>query len=213
MSGWPRWSRRARCWPRGPATLEQGRSLLGEVADRAEAAQEWLVAALALNKLVHLPPATSVRDLAELLERMRADAERAGSEQLAVAAYYQGRARLFMQKGNLAAAIDAIERGRAHDLGYQRSMTRSDFHGVFLAGLRLEAGDLDGAEQITADLADVPGMEIGLPGLEFHLACRRGDLVARASPAAGRGRGGAVHRWPRRRVPARPRLRRAGRPR
>ena len=160
-----------------PATLEQGRSLLSEVADRAEAAQEWLVAALALNKLVHLPPATSVRDVAVLLERMRAAAERAGSEKLAVAAYYQGRARLFMQKGILAAAIDAIERGRAHDLGYQRSMTRTDFHGVFLAGLRLEAGDLDGADRITADLADVPGMEMGLPGLRFHIACRRGDVV------------------------------------
>ncbi len=159
------------------ATLEEGRSLLSEVADRAEAAQEWLVAALALNKLVHLPPATSVRDMAVLLERMRAAAERAGSEKLAVAAYYQGRARLFMQKGNLAAAIDAIERGRAHDLGYQRSMTRTDFHGVFLAGLRLEAGDLDGADQITADLADVPGMEMALPGLRFHIACRRGDVV------------------------------------
>ena len=159
------------------ATLEPGRSLLSEVADRAEAAQEWLVAALALNKLVHLPPATSIRDVAVLLERMRAAAERAGSEKLAVAAYYQGRARLFMQKGNLAAATDAIERGRAHDLGYQRSMTRADFHGVFLAGLRLEAGDLDGAEQITADLADVPGMEMGLPGLRFHIASRRGDVV------------------------------------
>jgi len=159
------------------ATLEEGRSLLSEVADRAEVAQEWLVAALALNKLVHLPPATSVRDVAVLLERMRAAAERAGSEKLAVAAYYQGRARLFMQKGNLAAAIDAIERGRAHDLGYQRSMTRTDFHGVFLAGLRLEAGDLDGADQITADLADVPGMEIALPGLRFHIACRRDDVV------------------------------------
>ena len=115
--------------------------------------------------------------MAVLLERMRAAAERAGSEKLAVAAYYQGRARLFMQKGNLAAATDAIERGRAHDLGYQRSMTRADFHGVFLAGLRLEAGDLDGAEQITADLADVPGMEIALPGLRFHLASRRGDVI------------------------------------
>ncbi len=159
------------------ATMEQGRALLIEVADRAEAAKEWLVAAFALNKVVHLPPATSVRDVAEVLERMRAAAERAGSEKFAVAAYYQGRARLFMQKGNLAAATDAIERGRAHDLGYQRSMTRADFHGVFLAGLRLEAGDLDGAAQITEDLAEVPGMEIGLPGLWFHIASRRGDVV------------------------------------
>jgi len=158
-----------------PATLDEGRTLLAAVADQAEQHGEWLLAALALNKLVHLPPSSTWRDIADLLERMRADAERAGSEQFAVAAYYQGRGRLFMQKGNLSAAIDAIERGRAHDLSYRRTMTRSDFHGVFLAGLRLEAGDVASAAQITADLADVPGMDIGIPGLEFHIACRRGD--------------------------------------
>jgi DNA-binding CsgD family transcriptional regulator len=94
-----------------------------------------------------------------------------------VAAYYQGRARLFMQKGNLAAATDAIERGRAHDLGYRRSMTKSDIHGVFLAGLRLEANDLAGAQQVTDEIAEVPGLEIGLPGLRFHIACRRHDIT------------------------------------
>ncbi len=159
-----------------PATLDEGRTLLATVADQAEKHGEWLVAALALNKLVHLPPSSSWRDISDLLERMRADAERAGSEQFAVAAYYQGRGRLFMQKGNLAAAVDAIERGRAHDLSYRRTMSRSDMHGVFLAGLKLEAGDVAAAAQITADLADVPGMDIGTPGLEFHIASRRGDV-------------------------------------
>jgi DNA-binding CsgD family transcriptional regulator len=159
------------------ATLEQGRALLTEVADVAEAAGEWLVAANALNKLVHLPPARSVRDVAVLLERMRAAAERAGSERLTVAAYYQGRARLSMQRGNLTAATDAIERARAHDLSYQRSINRADFHGAFLAGLRLEAGDLAGAQQVADELAGVPGMEFGQPGLRFHLACRRHDPV------------------------------------
>jgi DNA-binding CsgD family transcriptional regulator/tetratricopeptide (TPR) repeat protein len=159
------------------ATIEEGRALLAEVADAAEQAGEWLIAASALNKLVHLPPSMSWREHADLLERMRADAERAGSEQFAVAAYYQGRARLFMQKGNLARATDAIERGRAHDLGYQRTKARTDYHGVFLAGLRLEAGDLAGAAQITAELVGVSGEDIGIPGLEFHIACRRGDVV------------------------------------
>ena len=160
-----------------PETIEEGREILADVANDAEKAGEWLLAAQALNKLVHLPPSSSLRAHAEMLERMRTDAERAGSEALAVAAYYQGRARLFMQKGNLTAATEAIERGRAHDLGYRRTSTRSDFHGVFLAGLRLEALDLAGAAQVTADLDDVPGMEIGLPGLTFHVACRRGDVV------------------------------------
>ena len=48
--------------------------------------------------------------LNELLERMRRDAERAGFETLAVAAYYQGRARILMQKGNLAGAATALLR-------------------------------------------------------------------------------------------------------
>ena len=154
-------------------TIEEGRTILAQVADEAEKAGEWLLAAQALNKLVNMPPSSSLRELSEQLERMRRDAERAGSEALAVAAYYQGRARLFMQKGNLAAATDAIERGRAHDLGYRRTATRSDYHGVFLAGLRLEAADLTGAAQITADLDGVPGMDVGIPGLLFHIACRR----------------------------------------
>jgi DNA-binding CsgD family transcriptional regulator len=160
------------------ATLEQGRALLNEVADEAEAIGEWFVAAMALNRLLHLPLAASVREMAAQLERMRSAAERAGSERLAVSAYHTGRARLFMQKGNLSAATEAVERGRAHDLGYRRSMTQGDAHGVFLAGLRLEAGDVDGAERITDDLTDVVGMEIALPGLAFHIACRRHDQVA-----------------------------------
>ena len=159
------------------ATIDEGRALLAEVADAAEQAGEWLIAASALNKLVHLPSSMPWRDLADMLERMRTDAERAGSEKFAFAAYYQGKARLFMRKGNLARATDAIERGRAHDLGYQRTKVRNDNHGVFLAGLRLEAGDVAGAAQVTADLVGVPGEEMGIPGLEFHIACRRGDVV------------------------------------
>ncbi|HEX6871970.1 MAG TPA: helix-turn-helix transcriptional regulator, partial [Micromonosporaceae bacterium] len=157
-------------------TVDEGRALLARTADEAEAQGEWLVAALALNRLIHLPSSLSWQALADRLERMRQDAERAGSEVLAVAAYYQGRARVAMQQGNLAAAIEAIERGRAHDLGYRRSVTPSDVHGVFLAGLRLESGDLAGAAQITADLSGVPGIGSSIPGLAFHLACRQGRL-------------------------------------
>ena len=158
------------------ATLEEGRALLAAVADEAEVSGDWYIAAQAINRIIHLPPATSWRELSELLERMRRDAERAGSEALAVAAYYQGQARLFMQKGNLARAIDAIERGRAHDLGYQRSRSKSDMHGMFLAGLLLEAGELGKASHLAADLIDVPGMEFGIAALQFHLACRHGDV-------------------------------------
>ena len=121
-SDWPRWWRRAHCWPPAPATLEEGRALLAEVADAGGAAGEWLLAALALNKLVHLPPSTSPGGTSPTCWSGCAPTPSGPDRrQLAVAAYYQGRGRLFMQKGNLAAAIDAIERGRAHDLGYRRT--------------------------------------------------------------------------------------------
>jgi DNA-binding CsgD family transcriptional regulator len=156
---------------------DEGRALLAQVADEAEQVGEWFSAAAALNKLVHLPLSMYWGELADLLERMRTDAERAGSEGLAVVAYSQGRARVFMRKGNLAAAIDAIERGRAHDLGYRRTLTKVDNHGTFLAGLRLEGGDVDAAARVTQELVGIPGMETATPSLEFHIACRRHQLA------------------------------------
>ncbi len=74
---------------------------------------------------------------------MRVDAERAGYESTAVAAYFQGRARLAMHEGDLDAAIEALEDGRRRDRGYLRRGRRADYHAVFLAGLYLEAGELD----------------------------------------------------------------------
>src|SRR5262249_12012275 len=103
--------------------------------------------------------------------------ERAGSERFAVAAYYQGQARLFMQKGNLAAAIDAVERGRAHDLTYRRSITRGNLHWVFVAGLRLEAADSGVDGRVAAEAADASGMEIAMTGPPCMHACRTGDLA------------------------------------
>jgi DNA-binding NarL/FixJ family response regulator len=159
------------------ASMEDGRTLLARVADEAEQLGEYFHAAAALNKLLHLPLPSSWGDLHELLERMRSDAERAGSEHLAVAAYHQGRARLFMRRGDLARATDSIERGRANDLVARRTVTKVDNHGAFLVGLRLEAGDVEGAARIAAELVGIPGMEVGLPGMEFHIACRRHDLA------------------------------------
>src|SRR6185295_14737152 len=53
----------------------------------------------------------------------------------------------------------------------------ADYHGVFLAGLYLEAGELDRVEQLVTDLAALPNNPpTMIPGLAFHLACRRGDL-------------------------------------
>jgi DNA-binding CsgD family transcriptional regulator len=136
-----------------------------------------VLAARALNNLVQGEPPASPIEHAETLERMRVDAERAGFESLAVATYYNGRARLAVLAGDLRAAIDALETGRDRDRGYRRRGRWADFHGVFLAGLYLEAGEFDRVEEVITDLAtltDNPPTVI--PGLAFHLACRRGDL-------------------------------------
>jgi DNA-binding CsgD family transcriptional regulator len=119
-----------------------------------------------------------VTDLAEVLERMRIDAERAGFESLAVAAYFQGRARLAMRDGDLRAAIDALEEGRARDRGYELRGRRADYHAVFLAGLCLEAGQYRPADQIIAELRSAPQRNpMTVAALDFHLACRGGELT------------------------------------
>jgi DNA-binding CsgD family transcriptional regulator len=157
--------------------LDEGRLLLNEAADEAEKAGEWLLAARALNNLLDVPYPRSPTELAEMLERMRADAEKAGLESLAVATYYQGRARLAMQEGDLGTATAAIEEARERDRGAVRSTSRGDYHGALLAGLALEGGNLDLAESILSVLLVDPSKKghLGVPGLAFHLACRRGD--------------------------------------
>jgi DNA-binding CsgD family transcriptional regulator len=163
--------------------VDDGIKLLSEAADQAEAAGEWLLAARALNNLigVDLLPGGPA-DWTVLLERMRRDAERAGFEQLSTAAYFQGRARIAVQDGNLDAAISALEEGRWRDRGLLRTSRGTDYHGVFLAGLLLEAGELDKVGVILAGLLEQTGTDkntvfakTGVPGLAFHLACRRSD--------------------------------------
>jgi DNA-binding CsgD family transcriptional regulator len=167
-----------------PTGSESGLALLTEMADEAEKTGLWLLAARALNNRLNtpLPPA----EQRALLERMRADAERAGFDALGVAAYYQGRANLAMADGDLAAAIAAIDDGRRRDQGTLRTSRGTDYHGVFRAGLALEAGDLDLAESIVDRLAMQPGgkIQVSVPGLVFHLACRRGDRVRAAQALA-----------------------------
>jgi DNA-binding CsgD family transcriptional regulator len=155
----------------------QARALLTETGADAEEAGEWLLAARAINNLLSDLPPPTLSEFAEQLERMRTAAERAGFEALAVAAYFQGRARLAMQKGDLAAAIAAIEEARNRDRGMLRTRRGSDYHGNFLSGLLLEAGDLDAAESIISQLTyQSTTAHLSVVGLQFHLACRRGEL-------------------------------------
>jgi DNA-binding CsgD family transcriptional regulator len=159
-------------------TAADGREILSALVDEAEKAGEWVLAARALHNLVQGEPPTSPVEHAETLERMRVDAERAGFESLAVASYFQGRARLALRAGDLRAAIAALEEGREQDRSYRRPGRWADYHGVFLAGLYLEAGELDRVEQLITDLAALPNNPpTTIPGLAFHLACRRADLA------------------------------------
>ena len=159
-------------------TNAAGRELLAGLVDEAEELGEWVLAARALNNLVQNVPPSTQAEHAALLERMRVDAERAGFESLAVAAYFQGKARLAIREGDLGPAIEALERARERDRGFERGGRRADYHAVFLAGLYLEDGQLDRVDQILDDIRDLPGATgLTLPGLEFHVACRRGDVA------------------------------------
>ena len=87
-----------------------------------------------------------------------------------------------MQDGDLTQAIAALEDGRRRDTGLLRTSRGTDYHGVFLAGLLLEAGELDRVDAILRALLEQTGndknavnAQTGIPGLAFHLACRRGD--------------------------------------
>ncbi|MGX6605257.1 ATP-binding protein [Micromonosporaceae bacterium Da 78-11] len=158
-------------------TAAGGRKILSALVDEAEAAGEWVLAARALDMLVQGEPPSSPTEHAETLERMRVDAERAGFESLAVATYFKGRARLALRAGDLCAAIAALQEGREQDRNYRRRGRWADYQGVFLAGLHLEAGELDQVEQLITDLSALPSnLSTTIPGLTFHLACRRGDL-------------------------------------
>ena len=147
--------------------------------DEAEEVGEWVLAARALNDLVqNVPPATQAEHAA-MLERMRVDAERAGFESLAVAAYFQGKARLAIREGDLTAAIHALERAprarpRVRAPRPARRLPRR------LPGWALPRGrQLDAVDEIIDDIRGLPGVTgMVIPGLAFHVACRRGDLEA-----------------------------------
>ncbi|MBN1174141.1 MAG: AAA family ATPase [Micromonosporaceae bacterium] len=159
------------------ATVEEGGRLLLKAATEAEELGEWLVAARAINNTLDANLVTSPSDMATLLERMRSDAEKAGFDALAVAAYHDGRARLAIQEGDIAAAIAAVEEGRRHDQGLLRTAQGVDYHGVLLGGLALEASDVERAETILTGLLAARGrLRYAVPGLEFHVACRMADL-------------------------------------
>jgi DNA-binding CsgD family transcriptional regulator len=173
---------------RRAATADEGRRLLSEVAAEAESAGVYLEAARAWHNLLwYLPGGDPVGP--ELLERMRANAARAGVAGMAVGAYHLGRAWLAVLDGDLGGAVAVLEQVRRVD----RHVTAADaisgapvMHlGLAssgqlrgrLAELYLERGDLDAAEAVLTESSS-PRWRKASAGYAFQIACRRGDTAA-----------------------------------
>ena len=123
-----------------------------------------------LHNLAFNLPASSITEQAELLERMRADAEQAGFDHFAVAAYYQGLAVVAVGEGDLAAARAMVAEGRKREYRFRQAGRQADYHTVLQAGLALEDGDLDLAEEIVTMLSAIPlPSNSQIAGLVFHL--------------------------------------------
>jgi DNA-binding CsgD family transcriptional regulator len=181
-----------------PETSADGRRLLTEVAAEAEHAGAHLEAARGWHNLFW-SVAAGDPSAPDLLERMRASAERAGVAGMAVAAYHNGRAWLAYLDGDLAGAIAVLESARRVErsatavdptsgapISLHVGLSKSVHMRAWLVNLYLESGDLAAATELLAEpppsgsaSAKVAGKwrEVTL-GLRFELACRRGELAA-----------------------------------
>src|SRR5439155_939200 len=116
------------------------------------------------------------------------DAERAGFEAMAVAAYFSGRARLAMAAGDLGEALAALEEGRRRDQAFQRRGRRIGYHAVLLAGLSLENGDFPVVDEVLTELAEAQGRTAD--ALAGYLAAIEQELppAVRGTAAVGAAR-------------------------
>ncbi|HEU0242226.1 MAG TPA: AAA family ATPase [Micromonosporaceae bacterium] len=155
---------------------EQGREILLSAATEAEKVGAWVLATRAVHNLAFTLPLSSLSERAELLERMRTDAEQAGFVHFAVAAYYQGLALNAIGEGDLDAARGWVAKGRMREYRFRQAGRKADYHTVFQAGLALEAEDFTLADQIVTTLSATPlPNNVQVAGLVFHLACRTGQ--------------------------------------
>ena len=183
---------------RAAAMVEKGAMLMGDSARSTEArelleaavleagrAGEHVLASRALNNLVwHARRWSDIGEVRALIERMRMHSEAAGFDSVAVTDVAQSLAHLAASEGDLDGAIAHLEEARQSDKGWSGWAT-GRWTAVFRAGLALEAGDLESAERFTELAKPVTTRTaMGVIGLDFNLACRRGDLPrARASLA------------------------------
>jgi DNA-binding CsgD family transcriptional regulator len=162
----------------GPETVTEGRALLEAAAEEAARTGDDALAAQALEPLVWLARVTSrIDDARELVERMRKHAEMAGFDRLATYARVEAAASLAAADGDLDAALEILEQRRRDDPRTTSARNRR-WLSVLRAGLALEAGDLRAAADLTEAAKPVtPRSQVGVLGLELHLAAREGDLA------------------------------------
>jgi DNA-binding CsgD family transcriptional regulator len=162
-----------------PRTAVEGRSLLEAAAEEAARTGDDARAAQALEPLVWLARVSSrLDDARSLLERMRRHAEMAGFDQLATYARVEAAASLAAADGDLDGALAILEQRRRDDPRTTSARNRR-WLSVLRAGLALEAGDLRAAAELTEAAKPVtPRSQVGVFGLDVHLAARQGDLTA-----------------------------------
>jgi DNA-binding CsgD family transcriptional regulator len=161
-----------------PMPSDEAPRLLEAAAAEAEAAGDHVLAARALNNLVWY--ARRWKDGSEvraLIDRMQSHAEAAGFDFIAGVDTAISLAHLAVLEGDLDGAIALLDDASESASG-RRQVARSPNSMVLRAGLALEVGDLDTAARLADQLKPVTLRTAqGVIGLDFHLACRRGDLV------------------------------------
>jgi DNA-binding CsgD family transcriptional regulator len=161
-----------------PTMAAETAAVLGKSIDEAEALGQWVLVARGLNNLVrgdwYRPDADEARSL---LLRMRDATERGGFD-LFAGSYWDGLADLAEWEGDLGAALAHSEEA----LRAQRDSTGSTpvfWYRAHAAGLALEAGEVDRAEEIFAGVDPAAGEKaMWWRGLGLHIAALRRDAEA-----------------------------------
>ena len=159
-----------------PDRASEGKVLLETAADEAERVGDHVLATRALSNLVwHARKWDEAKDVRTLIKRMREQGEAAGLAEIGQTEA-SALAHLAAIDGDLVSAIAQLDEGWQPEWG-RTPPPRSRWMAVFRAGLALEAGDLDTAARFTDEARPLPnGVSVGVIGLDFHIACRRGDL-------------------------------------
>jgi hypothetical protein len=117
-----------------------------------------------------------VAEARDLVHRMREHAEAAGFDSLASHTRVEALAILAAVDGDLDTAIAVLDEGERDDPAHALSRNRR-WLAVLRAGLALEAGDLELAARYTDEAKPTnPRTQVGVLGLDVHLAARQGDL-------------------------------------